>query len=131
MFGITYKPFGKTKTYETPSGPSFEDELEFERELASQRHTTNKQPTVPDDDDDFDFSPCKVDIKIIEPLDEPVTEITISEQVSQAEVVQKSDPVSSYDVMEASRLAMQSICEVYSNGLGDHEVWRESWWTKN
>jgi len=36
VFGIAYKPYGKKKKdYDTPQGPSFEDEHEFERELQS------------------------------------------------------------------------------------------------
>ena len=65
MFGIPYKPFRQPSSYKQNTGPAFDDELEFERELSvtitSAATSANRgmvsdnpQATDPDGDDVFD-----------------------------------------------------------------------------
>jgi hypothetical protein len=58
-FGIVYRPYGKQKKdYNVPTGPAFEDEAEFERDLLSSnilKPSTAAQGEEGADDDEFDF----------------------------------------------------------------------------
>jgi hypothetical protein len=54
-FGIVYRPYGKKKQeYDVPSGPAFEDEAEFERDLLSSE-VLKPAAAQTEDDDEFDF----------------------------------------------------------------------------
>ena len=58
VFGIVYKPIRKKKQdYQLPSGPAFEDEAEFERELSQVGKAQGLAPVsvVETEDDEFDF----------------------------------------------------------------------------
>jgi hypothetical protein len=55
-FGIVYRPYGKKKQeYSVPTGPAFEDEAEFERDLMSSEVLKPVAAQTTDDDDEFDF----------------------------------------------------------------------------
>ena len=56
VFGIVYKPLRKKKEdYQLPSGPAFEDEAEFERELSQPVKAQELVSASETEDDEFDF----------------------------------------------------------------------------
>ena len=62
--GIVYRPYGKKKKdYDMPSGPAFEDEAEFEKDLLKsdlmKKPTTSTEQNDEDDEFDFDISTTK------------------------------------------------------------------------
>lgn len=143
-FGIAYKPFmPKKNSYELPKGPAFEDEVEFERELqkssivaattlSAVNTGTGTHNTSNESDDEFDFEEVDVnapripfklpafedvysDTEIVLP-DEDTNEITQNENQEPEMVVEEEN------FRESSKKALAEIKDVYSNGLGDHEI---------
>lgn len=142
-FGIRYKP-QKKKQYRTPSGPAFEDEAEFARELAASKQEAQKTSVACDDDEfDIDVEPSassSADIQAaisraaqrLEGDKETVLQ-EISKEISalRAETNPQDAATSSsasaeepekHDIRTASAQALHEITSVYSSGLGDQEV---------
>jgi hypothetical protein len=140
MFGITYKPYGKQKKqYNQPSGPAFEDEAEFERELLQSRQgdkSSNNNTTV--DDDEFDLDDESI-IAAAENLKKFVAssitaqndgDLTDQHEVTPSNDTDKTttptvvdeDADKKLDILNMAKNAFKEITEVYSSGLGDHEI---------
>lgn len=144
-FGIAYKPFMKKKnSYELPKGPAFEDEVEFERELLSSSTVaaptlsavgTGQQQDPVDEDDEFDFeevAPGSIRAPVVLPKfvpDEPESVESKEDSGPPSETVQSSSKISNDNIVEkeddfreSARKALAEIKDVYSSGLGDHEI---------
>ena len=135
IFGISYKPFmPKKNSYELPKGPAFEDEVEFEKELLKSSTVTattlgaigkiNSEVEM-ELDDEFDFDESKRDgqAQFTLPAFEVEPEKETSQKIS-AHVTKLEERVDGgeEDFRESSKKALEDIKDVYSSGLGDHEI---------
>ena len=146
-FGIAYKPFmPKKNRYELPKGPAFEDEVEFERELKKSSIvaattlsaiTTGTQfQTSSESDDEFDFEEVdanapRVPFKLPtfdrgsdENIDETVSgdNLTLLSEENETSRSNEEPKTLVEDFRESSKKALAEIKDVYSSGLGDHEI---------
>lgn len=110
-----------------PSGPAFEDEAEFEKELST---LPDGRSTQPQDEDDFDFEPAASSstIDIAQKLQDVLKQAEREEVVVDEVTVTTVNDVPTYNqeerinILAASQAAFEDIAEVYRTGLGDHEV---------
>ena len=144
-FGISYKPFMKKKNdYELPKGPAFEDEAEFERELLSSSMVS--APTLSKigtealndaSDDEFDFESVELVTATTNnnnpgtpSFNQEALRTTHSAEKSHEsaleedtdKIVIESNQSQKEDFRKSSQKALEEIRDVYSSGLGDHEV---------
>jgi hypothetical protein len=152
-FGISYRPYRKPKpSYNMPSGPAFEDEAEFEKELMESSVLSGAgtgSGSAAAEDDEFDFegdvpslliTTAKATTAVVSTTanvsggnEEGVSEAPGGDGVLGAEDVTLSEteggsgaesggPDKSKSVHDAAREALAEITGIYSSGLGDHEV---------
>lgn len=153
VFGISYKPHrSKKRETSVPSGPSFEDEKEFERELRNSEFMKAALSTQKDEDDDefgFDDTVGKsiaIDnsevVRAIEraALRAKEEEVRDAEELAQMKLMEQVSDTAvdinpevhlvetsvkeepKINIHEAARAAMAEISHVYSSGLSTHEL---------
>lgn len=149
VFGIPYKPF-REKSYYQPTGPTFEDEEEFEKELAQNKilaHPAEAGNNSTEDEFDFDFdtgaipqesnnSRLLLDIALArasnlytnndqEVEQELLSSMKLSVNISavqEAEEYSNEDQKRGVDVILDAKNALSDVINVYGSGLGDQEV---------
>ena len=133
-----------------PTGPAFEDETEFEKELKSSEFHSLNRPTNPtqeaeDDEDEFDFGdsnssaqgPDAGAIAVQRALERAAERAKEEEAAALTDALKKFIPVEvepeakdtstpaaeePVDIRKAAQAAMAEIANIYGSGLGDQEV---------
>ena len=139
-FGIEYKPFTVSKaSYQLTSGPAFDDELEFEKDLSKSPPGSQAQTAVKNDDDDDEFSLDETasslessSAAIQQALDRAraaretlicLVEDDERKDENQAESADDSQEESEkVDITKMAMAAFKEISDIYSSGLGDQEA---------
>lgn len=133
IFGIAYKPFKKSTSTNKSSGITFEDEVDFEKEISANSRciknlTKENEFTI---DDEFDFSEAMTsDDELSLALERAALKALNEDSNMQTEVIPIAIEINldlvetekPLNLQDASKLAFQELVSVYSAGLGDIEV---------